>query len=74
MNTLDLVKAVKSATGDFGKFWTELYKITQELPKLFTRFGLWDLDRVVQKGDEANNYQSLSENTRDAFGIKPKNK
>lgn len=46
MNALDLVKAIKSATGDFGKFWTELFKITKDVPELFKTFGNWGADRL----------------------------
>lgn len=62
MNALDLVKAIKSATGDFGKFWTNLYDITRNLPKVFESFGNWGADRLNLTGRD-----QYKENTDAAF-------
>lgn len=34
----DTIKVLK----DFGKFWTELYKITDGLPSLVSKWNSWD--------------------------------
>lgn len=54
MNTLDLVKAAKSATGDFADFWKNFVEFAQKLPELFTTFGKWGTDALGNaKGDNA---------------------
>lgn len=65
MDLLQMVKAAKSATSDFGTFWTELYKITQNLPGVFTRFAYWDQDRLNAKS--AGTKSVIVTNTGKAF-------
>lgn len=65
MDLLQMVKAAKSATSDFGTFWTELYKITQNLPGVFARFAVWDEDRLAAKS--AGTKSQIVTNTGNVF-------
>lgn len=68
MDLLQMVKAAKSATYDFGTFWTELYKITTKLPEVFNTFGKWDTDRLGLAEKDSEKYK---QNTKGVFdGIK----
>lgn len=70
MNTLDMVKAAKSATGDFANFWKSFVHFAQNLPQLFKTFGDWDKDRLAQAADKAagtNTYTSIPEHTAAQF-------
>lgn len=72
MNALDLVKAAKSATGDFGTFWTELYKIVTKLPRVFETFGDWGADSINHRIEKAldtpkEEQTGIIANTRNAF-------
>lgn len=65
MDLLQMVKAAKSATSDFGTFWTELYKITTKLPDVFARFAVWDEDRLTAKS--AGTKSQIVTNTGNVF-------
>lgn len=67
MDLLQMVKAAKSATSDFGTFWTELFKITQKLPKVFETFGDWDQDRINNIGVAKDARTGYVPNTRKVF-------
>lgn len=47
MNALDLVKAIKSATGDFGTFWKNFVDLFQNVSKVFNTFDTWNDDRLA---------------------------
>lgn len=64
MNTLDLVKAAKSATGDFADFWKNFVEFAQNLPKLFTTFGNWRSDAL---GEAAKDSEAYKANTTKVF-------
>lgn len=67
MNTLDLVKAAKSATGDFANFWKNLVDFFRGVPALFETFGKWDDDRVANIGLKTADKTGYVENTRKVF-------
>lgn len=67
MNALDLVKAAKSATGDFGNFWTALYKLIGQVDGIFRTFGNWDADRAKNVGVAKDARTGYVPNTRTAF-------
>ncbi|WP_066524027.1 hypothetical protein [Corynebacterium bouchesdurhonense] len=69
MNTLDLVKAAKSATGDFADFWKNFVEFAQNLPKLFTTFGKWGADALGNgKVDSAKGInEQYKDNTTKVF-------
>lgn len=61
MNALDLVKAAKSALGDFGTFWTELNKIAANLPGVFRTFGNWANPQNTYKDNTDAALQSIKD-------------
>lgn len=67
MNALDLVKAAKSATGDFADFWKNFVEFSKNLPNLFKTFGDWDQDRINNIGLEREDKTGYIKNTRDVF-------
>lgn len=64
MNTLDLVKAAKSATGDFADFWKNFVEFAQKLPDLFNTFGKWGADAL---GNSAKDSEAYKTNTTNVF-------
>lgn len=67
MNALDLVKAAKSATGDFGEFWKNITEFFVGLPDVFARFVYWDTDRLSNVGVDQDKRTGIVPATRNAI-------